>query len=51
MFYLPASEIAVESAVWGVAEEYGDARLERCRAFMPVPGPLQTLAACAIVAL
>ena len=30
-----------ESAVWGVAEEYGDACLERCRAFMPVPGPLQ----------
>ena len=27
----------------GAAEEYGDARLERCRAFMPVPGPLQTL--------
>ena len=28
---------------WSVAEEYGDARLERCRAFMPVPGPLQTV--------
>ena len=27
--YLPAAEIAFESAVWGVAEEYGDARLER----------------------
>ena len=26
-----------------VAEEYGDARLERCRAFMQVPGPLQTV--------
>ena len=32
-----------ESAVWGVAEEYGDARFERCRAFMPVPGPLHTV--------
>ena len=32
-----------ESSVWGTAEEYGDARLERCRAFMPVPGPLQTV--------
>ena len=26
-----------------VAEEYRDARLERCRAFMSVPGPLQTV--------
>ena len=40
---LLASEVAIESAVWGVAEGYGDARLERCRAFMPVPGPLQTV--------
>ena len=30
-------------AVWGVAEEYGDARLERCRVSMPVPGVLQTV--------
>ena len=29
--------------VWGTAEEYGDARLERCRAFMPVSGILQTV--------
>ena len=35
--YLPAPDLAMESAVWGVAEEYGDARLERCRAFMPAP--------------
>ena len=35
--YLPAAGVAFESAVWGVAEEYGDARLERCRAFMPWP--------------
>ena len=35
---VPASELAFEGSVWGVAEEYGDARLERCRAFMPVPG-------------
>ena len=38
-----------------MAEEYGDARLERCRAFMPVPGPLQTVQRvefwCAIIAL
>ena len=26
-----------------VTEEYGDARLERCRAFMLVPGPIQTV--------
>ena len=26
--YLPAAEVAFESAVWGVAEECGDARLE-----------------------
>ena len=24
-------------------EEYGDARLERCRAFLPVPGVMQTV--------
>ena len=37
--YLPASELAFEGSVSGTAEEYGDARLERCRAFLPVlPG-------------
>ena len=41
--YLSAAEVAFEGAVWGVIEEYGDARLERCRAFMPVPGVLQTV--------
>ena len=41
--YLPAPELAVEGAVWRVAEEYGGARLEGCRAFMPVLGPLQTV--------
>ena len=41
--YVPVAEVAFESAVWGVAEECGDARLERCRAFMPVPGVLQTV--------
>ena len=41
--YLPASELAFENSVWGTVEEYGDARLERCRAFLPVPGVLQTL--------
>ena len=34
--YLPASELAFEGSVWGTAEEYGDARLDRCRAFLPV---------------
>ena len=32
--YLPAPELAFESVVWGVAEEYGDARLGRCRVFL-----------------
>ena len=41
--FLPAAEVAFESSVWGVAEEYGDARLERCRACRPVPGVLQTV--------
>ena len=29
--------------IWRTAEEYGDARLERCRAFLPVPGVMQTV--------
>ena len=41
--YLPASELALENLVWGTIEEYGDARLERCRAFLPVPGVMQTV--------
>ena len=41
--YLPASEVAFDNSVWGTVEEYGDARLERCRAFLPVPGALQTV--------
>ena len=41
--YLPASELAFDFSVWGTAEEYGDARLERCRAFLPVPGVMQTV--------
>ena len=40
---MPASAIAFDSMVWGTAEEYGDARLERCRALLPVPGVMQTL--------
>ena len=28
---------------WGTPEEYGDARLEPCRAFLPVPGVMQTV--------
>ena len=39
--YLPASELAFEGLIWRTAEEYGDARLERCRAFLPVPGVIQ----------
>ena len=41
--YVPASEMAFDGSVWGVAEVHGDARLERCRAFMPLPGILQTV--------
>ena len=41
VFILPASELAFEGSVWGTAEENGDARLERCRAFMPVPGVMR----------
>ena len=41
--YLPASELAFEGSVWETVEEYGDARLERCRAFLPVPGVMQTV--------
>ena len=41
--YLPASELAFENLVWGTVEEYGDARLERCRASLPSPGVIQTV--------
>ena len=41
--YLPASVLAFDHSVWGTAEEYGDPRLERCRAFMLVPGVMQTV--------
>ena len=41
--YLTTLELAMQGAILGEAEEYGDAGLERCRAFMPVPGPLQTV--------
>ena len=34
--------LVFDGLVWGTAEEYGDARLERCRAFLPVPGVIQT---------
>ena len=47
--YLPAPELTMECAVWGVAEESGDARLERCRAFMPLPGPLQSALSASVV--
>ena len=52
---LSASGIAFDSSVWRTAEEYGDASLERCRAFLPVPGVMQTVQLaefwCAIVVL
>ena len=41
--YLPASEMAFDGLIWGTAEEYGDAHLERCRAFLLVPGVMQTV--------
>ena len=41
--FLPASELAFDNLVWGTVEEYGNAQLERCRAFLPVPGVLQTV--------
>ena len=41
--YLPTAEVAFDHSVWGTVEEYGDARLERCRAFLPFPGVLQTV--------
>ena len=42
--YLPAPELAFdEGSVWGTVEEYGDARLERCCAFLPVLGVMQTV--------
>ena len=41
--YLPASELAFDGSVWCTAEENGDARLERCRAFMLVSGVVQTV--------
>ena len=41
--YLPASELAFTGSIWETVEENGDARLELCRAFLPVPGVLQTV--------
>ena len=41
--FLPASEVVFEGSVWERQREYGDARLERCRASMPVPGVMQTV--------
>ena len=41
--YLPAADEASRGAIWCTVEEYGDARLDSCRAFVPVPGPLQTV--------
>ena len=41
--YLPASELAFDHSVWETAEEHGNARMERRRACMPVPGVMQTV--------
>ena len=41
--YLPAPELAMDGAVWGVAEGYGHGHVERCRAFVSVPSPMQTV--------
>ena len=41
--HFPASELAFDGSIWRAAEEYGDARLERFRAFMSVPGVMQTV--------
>ena len=53
--YLPASVLAFDHSIWETAEEYGDARLERCRAFMPVPSVMQTVQRaefwCALLAM
>ena len=53
--FLPASELAFDGLIWGTAEEYGGARLERCKAYMPVPGVMQTVQraefCCAVIAL
>ena len=40
--YLPA-DVAFDCSVWRTAEEYGDARLERCRAFLQVLWVMQTV--------
>ena len=41
--YLPAPELALQGVIWMEVEDYGDARSDWCRAFVPVPGPLQTV--------
>ena len=41
--YLLAPKLALQGATWREVEEYGDARLDGCRVFMLLPGPLQTL--------
>ena len=51
LLVVPAPEEAFRDAVWGTVEENGDAGLELCRAFMPVPGKLQTVQRAAILAL
>ena len=38
---LPAPEEPFPGVIWCTVEEHGDARLNCCRAFVPLPGPLQ----------
>ena len=40
---LPAPELAMDGAAGGVAEGCCHGRVERCRAFMSEPGPMQTV--------
>ena len=35
--------LLLKGSIRRTVEEYGDARLERCRAFLPVPGVMQTV--------
>ena len=43
VFICLLQSLLFDGSVWRTAEEYGNARLERCRAFMPVPSVMQTV--------
>ena len=36
-------KLLFDSLIWGIPEEYGDVHLGCCRAFLPVPGVMQTV--------